>query len=103
MGAKPRPITVAWLKRHHACPEGIERFRELFGESAALTKKNIELCELCDTRWIIKTAKLSIVHTYPNGTKYYYQHGKVHRDGGPAIEYPDGTTFYYQHGKLVRR
>jgi hypothetical protein len=37
---------------------------------------------------------------WPNGTKFWYQHGKLHRDGDlPAIVYPNGTKFWYQHGE----
>jgi len=29
------------------------------------------------------------------GTKYWYLHGKLHREDGPAIEYANGTKFWY--------
>jgi hypothetical protein len=35
------------------------------------------------------------------GTKSYYQHGKRHRDDGPAVECADGTKSYYQHDNRV--
>jgi len=38
----------------------------------------------------------------PDGTKVWYQHGKLHRSDGPAVISPDGTEFWYQHGKLHR-
>jgi len=35
--------------------------------------------------------------------KYYYQNDLLHRnDDLPAIEYPDGSKFYYSHGILHR-
>jgi len=40
------------------------------------------------------------VHT--NGTKYWYLNGKLHREGGPAIEYPNGGKYWYLKGKLHR-
>jgi hypothetical protein len=36
------------------------------------------------------------------GTKFYRQHGKYHRDDGPAIEHADGNKCYYQHDKRHR-
>lgn len=33
-------ITVAWLKRRRACGRQVRLFRDLFGESAALTREN---------------------------------------------------------------
>ena len=30
------------------------------------------------------------IETDEDGTKYYYQHGELHRDDGPAIEYANG-------------
>ena len=37
-----------------------------------------------------------------HGTKTWYQHGKVHRDNGPAIERSNGDKSWYQHGKIHR-
>ena len=38
-----------------------------------------------------------------SGTKGWYQNGKLHRDGGlPAIEFPDGTKEWYQNGRYHR-
>jgi hypothetical protein len=42
------------------------------------------------------------IETDKHGTKYYYQHGELHRDDGPAIERVDGYKWYYQHGELHR-
>ena len=36
------------------------------------------------------------------GNKKWYQHGKLHREDGPAVEYADGFKELYQHGKLHR-
>ena len=41
------------------------------------------------------------VHVY-DGSKSWYQEGKLHRDDGPAIEYANGTKKWYQEGKLHR-
>ncbi len=40
--------------------------------------------------------------THENGTRGWYQHGKLHRDDGPAFIWADGTQEWYQHGKLHR-
>ncbi len=37
-----------------------------------------------------------------NGDQHWYQNGKLHRDGGPAIIYANSTQFWYQHGKIHR-
>jgi len=37
---------------------------------------------------------------YPNGTKYWYKDGKLHRTSGPAIIHLDGTKYWYKDGKL---
>lgn len=42
------------------------------------------------------------VKVYPNGDKYWYLNGELHREDGPAIEYADGTKFWYLHGGLHR-
>jgi hypothetical protein len=36
------------------------------------------------------------------GNKYWWQHGSIHRDDGPAIEWSDGDKVWYQHGKCHR-
>ena len=36
-----------------------------------------------------------------HGIKFWYQHGKVHRDDGPAIEWPDGDTSWCLHGQRL--
>jgi hypothetical protein len=32
---------------------------------------------------------------WPNGTKYWYVNGHLHRTDGPAIEYADGHEEWY--------
>ena len=39
---------------------------------------------------------------YANGTRGWYLNGKLHREDGPAKEYVDGTKCYYLNGKLHR-
>ncbi len=36
------------------------------------------------------------------GFQEWYQHGKLHRDGEPAVIWPDGTLRWYQHGERHR-
>jgi hypothetical protein len=38
----------------------------------------------------------------PDGTESWWQHGELHRDGGPAVVDPDGTETWYQHGEIHR-
>lgn len=33
-----------------------------------------------------------------DGTQYWYQNGKCHRETGPAIIYSNGEKFYYLNG-----
>lgn len=39
---------------------------------------------------------------YANGTKEWYQNGKLHREDGHAIEWMDGTKQWWLNGKLHR-
>ena len=41
------------------------------------------------------------VKVYPNGTKYWYLNGKLHREDGPAIESANGSKSWYLNGKEV--
>ncbi len=36
------------------------------------------------------------------GNKRWYLNGKLHREGGPAIEYTDGLTIWYLNGLIHR-
>ena len=38
---------------------------------------------------------------YPDGTRAWYQHGKLHRDDGPAAIFSDGTQEWYWLGKWI--
>jgi len=35
------------------------------------------------------------------GDKYWYLHGKLHREDGPAIEFINGTKKWFYHGKYI--
>ena len=37
-----------------------------------------------------------------NKDKRWFKNGKLHRDGGPAIEFKNGTKKWYKNGKLHR-
>ena len=37
-----------------------------------------------------------------NGDRGWYQHGKLHRIGGPAVEHKDGGWEYFENGKCHR-
>ena len=39
---------------------------------------------------------------WPDGTKFWYRNGKLHREDGPAIEYPDGSKHWYRNDKRHR-
>jgi len=39
---------------------------------------------------------------YADGSKYWYNEGKLHREDGPSIEYADGSKYWYNEGKLHR-
>ena len=40
--------------------------------------------------------------TYPNGDKYWYLNGNLHREDGPAIECSDGYREWHLNGELHR-
>ena len=42
------------------------------------------------------------VKVYDNGTMYWNQNGKLHREDGPAVERVDGTKYWYLNDKLNR-
>jgi energy-coupling factor transporter ATP-binding protein EcfA2 len=42
------------------------------------------------------------VKVYADGSKFWYQNGKLHREDGPAIEWSDGNREWYKNGKLHR-
>jgi hypothetical protein len=39
---------------------------------------------------------------WPDGSKYWYLNGKLHRTDGPAIEDSDGTKEWYLNGERHR-
>lgn len=39
-----------------------------------------------------------LIFSYPNGDKRWYLDGRLHREGGPAIEYGNGDKGWYLHG-----
>ena len=38
----------------------------------------------------------------PDGSKFWYLNGKLHREDGPAVEFADGGKQWYLHGKCHR-
>jgi hypothetical protein len=40
--------------------------------------------------------------TRPDGTRWWYRDGKLHREDGPAIEWADCYRAWYRDGKLHR-
>ena len=36
-----------------------------------------------------------------DGTKFWYQNGRLHREDGPAIEWPSGAKSWYINDKLL--
>ena len=38
----------------------------------------------------------------PDGSKFWYLHGKRHREDGPAVEYSNGSKEWYLNGKFHR-
>jgi len=42
------------------------------------------------------------VKVFPNGDRFWYLNGKLHREDGPAVEYADGSKYWYLNGKLHR-
>ena len=41
------------------------------------------------------------VMVYPNGDKYWFLNGKLHREDGPAYEHANGTKSWYLNGKFI--
>lgn len=55
-----------------------------------------------DTKFTFRANKDLLKEENPNHV-YWYKDGKLHRDGGPAIEYiPTRIMKWYQHGELHR-
>ena len=45
---------------------------------------------------------MKYIKFYPDGDKYWYQNGKLHRIDGPAAEYANGDKYWYQNGQRHR-
>jgi hypothetical protein len=63
----------------------------------------------CGSKYYYCDAGQSILHRddgpaieYANGSKYWYQNGKLHRDDGPAVEYADGSKDWRLNGKIYQ-
>jgi hypothetical protein len=56
----------------------------IYKEVSELTEKGYELIE------------------WPNGNKYWYLNGKLHREDGPAVERSDGSKSWYLNGEFHR-
>jgi hypothetical protein len=41
------------------------------------------------------------VRVHIDGSKWWYQHGQLHREDGPAIEYADGTKYWFINGEKL--
>ena len=39
------------------------------------------------------------VKVYPDGSKYWYLNGKLHREDGPAVEHADGDKSWWLDGR----
>jgi hypothetical protein len=42
------------------------------------------------------------VKVYPDGDKYWYLNGKLHREDGPTVEYANGYKCWYLNDKCHR-
>jgi len=53
----------------------------------------------------VNNMDLHHIETYferADGTKYWFLHGKYHREDGPACEYSEGTKYWYINDLLHR-
>jgi hypothetical protein len=39
----------------------------------------------------------------PDGTRYWYEDGQLHRENGPAVEWADGSREWWFRGELHRQ
>ena len=39
---------------------------------------------------------------YPDGRKYWYKNGNLHRDNGPALVFYSGVKYWYKNNKYVK-
>jgi hypothetical protein len=42
------------------------------------------------------------VKVFDDGSKYWYQNDKLHREDGPAVEWADGSKYWYLNGERHR-
>ena len=47
-------------------------------------------------------SKMIEYKVYPNGTQFWYQNDKYHREDGPAVIWADGSQEWYLNGKRHR-
>lgn len=40
--------------------------------------------------------------TYPDGTSWWYHHGKIHREDGPAVQWSNGVSEWWQDNQRHR-
>ena len=57
-------ITVEWLKKEKACSEEITKFRQEFGESAELTRKNLLRAKDLDLEWFLNHSRPDLWNDY---------------------------------------
>jgi len=50
----------------------------------------------------VESKEEPIMNTRSDGTKEWRLHGKLHREGAPAIEYADGDKMWFINGELHR-
>jgi hypothetical protein len=57
----------------------------------------MKILSTIDSKDILKA--FTGIKEYPNGDKYWFKEGKLHREDGPAIECADGTKYWWIDGK----
>jgi hypothetical protein len=45
---------------------------------------------------------MSIPNIKPNGNRYWYKNGDLHREDGPAVEWRNGSREWFKNGKTHR-
>ena len=41
-----------------------------------------------------------MIKTHADGSKEYWENGRLHREGGPACDFVNGHKAWHKHGKL---
>jgi hypothetical protein len=54
------------------------------------------------TRNLLNSLHDSPAVRLPDGTRLWYNWGKLHREGGPAVIWTNGSKWWYTHGKQDR-